>query len=86
MTFKDHVEGIVKEAIDKTIRQQGYILETEFCTKMCKEYDDFTISTIRIALQKIGPELGLIRRHLTNELKRFYKLTIKGCPIIYFPK
>lgn len=84
MTFKNHVEKILKDEINKTIRQQGYILETEFCTMICEKYG-FAIWTVRPALRRIYPEMSLIKRRMSDELKAFYRLEIKGCPIVYLP-
>ena len=84
MTFKNHVEEILKDEISKTTRQQGYILETEFCTRICEKYS-FALYTVRPILRRIYPEMSLIQRHMSNELKRFYGLTIKGFPIVYMP-
>ncbi len=83
MTFKNHVEEILKDEINKTIRQQGYILETEFCTKICEKYS-FALYTVRSILRRIYPEMTLIKRRMSDELKGFYGLEIKGCPIVYF--
>ena len=84
MTFKNHVEEVLKDEINKIIRQQGYILETEFCTKLCEKYS-FALYTVRSILRRIYPEMALIKRRMSDELKRFYGLTIKGCPIAYMP-
>ena len=83
MTFKSHVEEVLKDEINKTIRQQGYILETEFCAKICEKYS-FALYTVRPILRRTYPEMALIKRCLSNELKHFYGLEIKGCPIAYF--
>lgn len=85
MTFKNHIEEILKDEISKTIKQQGYILETEFCTKICDNYS-FALYTVRPILRRIYPELSLLKRRMSDELKRFYGLTIKGCPIVYLPE
>ena len=82
MTFKNHVEEVLKDEIDKMIKQQGYILETEFCTKICEKYG-FALYTVRPIFRKIYPEMALLKRRMSDELKRFYGLTIKGCPIVY---
>ena len=84
MTFKNHVEEVLKDEINKTIRQQGYILETEFCTKIC-EKNSFALYTVRAILRRIYPEMALIKRRMSDELKKFYGLTITGCPIAYLP-
>lgn len=84
MTFKNHVEEILQEEIDKMIKQQGYILETEFCTKICEKYG-FALCTVSSMLRRIYPEMALIKRRMSDELKRFYRLTIKGYPIVYIP-
>lgn len=84
MTFKNHVERVLKDEISKTIRQQGYILETEFCTKICEKYS-FALYTVRPVLRRIYPEMSLMQRRMSDELKIFYGLDIKGCPIVYMP-
>ena len=80
--FKKHVEGILCAEIAIMIEQQGYFLETEFCNIVCEKFN-FRISTVRPVLRRIYPELQLIKRRLSNELKDFYGLDVKGCPIIY---
>lgn len=84
MIFKDYVEEVLKDELDKMIKQQGYILETEFCIKICEKYS-FAIYTVRPILRRIYPEMALIKRRMSDEIKRFYGLTIKGCPIMYMP-
>lgn len=84
MTFKDHVEKVLQAEIDKTIKKQGYILETELCTMICEKYS-FSSYTVRGTLRRIYPELSLMKRRMSDELKRFYGLTISGCPIVYMP-
>jgi len=84
LTFKNHVEEVLKEEINNTIRQQGYILETEFCKKVCEKYS-FAIYTVRPVLRRIYPEMSLMKRRMSDELKAFYRLEVKGCPIVYMP-
>lgn len=84
MTFENHVEEVLKDEIDKRIKQQGYVLETEFCTKICEKYS-FAQCTVHSTLRRIYPEMALIKRRISDELKRFYGLAIKGCPIVYIP-
>ena len=84
MTFKNHVEEVLKDEINKIISQQGYILETEFCTKLCEKYR-FAPYTVRPILRRIYPEMSLMKRRMSDKLKRFYGLTITGCPIVYLP-
>lgn len=84
MTFKNHVEEVLKDELDKIIKQQGYILETEFCIKISEKYG-FALYTVRPILRRIYPEIALIKRRMSDELKAFYRLEIKGCPIVYLP-
>lgn len=82
-SFKNYIQKILREEISKTLEQQSYILETSFCQKICSQYD-FDIHTIRPAFIEICSGIPLIKRRLSNDLKRFYKLEeLKGCPIIY---
>lgn len=84
MTFKNHVEEVLKEEINSTIRQQGYILETEFRNMICEKYS-FALYTVRPVLRRIYPEMSLMKRRMSDELKTFYRLEVKGCPIVYMP-
>ena len=84
MRFKNHVEEVLIDEINKAIMKQGYILETEFCTKICEKYS-FALYTVRAILRRIYPEMSLMQRRMSDELKKFYGLTIKGCPIVYIP-
>lgn len=84
MTFKDHVEEVLQAEIDKTIKKQGYILETKLYTMICEKYG-FSSYTVRGTLRRIYPKMSLMKRRMSDELKRFYGLTIKGCPIVYMP-
>lgn len=80
--FKKYVEGIVKQEMTTALKERGIVLETEFCSMLCEKYN-FTRSTVIGAIRRIYPELSLIRRRLSDELKFFFKLEVKGCPVIY---
>lgn len=85
MTFQEHVEETLKAEIDKVIRQQAYILETEFCAQICERYE-ISLSTVLATLRRIYTEIPLIKRRMSNELKNYYDLQIKGYPIMYMPQ
>lgn len=82
MTFKEHVEKILYDEISNEVRKQGYVLENELCTMVCEKYN-LSLSTVRGTLRRIYPEMPLIKRRISDELKRFYGLEIRGCPIVY---
>lgn len=82
MTFQEHLEEILRAEIDKTVRQQGYILETEFCSGLCEEYG-FTKYTVLGTLRRIYSDIPLIKRRMSADLKKYYRLQIKGYPIMY---
>lgn len=82
MTFKEHVKQILHTEISKVLEQQEYFLESQFCNMVSKKYG-FRISSIRVILRDVYPELSLIKRRLSDELKGFYGLEIKGHPIMY---
>ena len=84
MTFKNHVEEVLQTEIDKVVKERGYFLETELCITVCEKYG-FALYTVRGTLRRIYPEMALIKRRMSDELKIFYGLTIKGCPIVYMP-
>lgn len=84
MTFKNHVEEVLQTEIDKVVKERGYFFETELCTMVCEKYG-FASYTVRGTLGRIYPEMALIKRRMSDELKRFYGLTIKGFPIVYMP-
>lgn len=37
MSFKAYVEEILQNEVLSVVRQQGYVLETEICTMVCKK-------------------------------------------------
>ena len=80
--FKNYVSEILHTEIAKVIEKQGYFIETEFCNLVCDKHD-FSMPTVRGTLRRIYPELSLTKRRLSDELKNFYGLEIKGCPIVY---
>lgn len=85
MTFQVHLEEILRAEIDKAVKQQGYILETEFCSNICEKYG-FTLYTVLGTLRRIYSEISLIKRRMSADLKKYYKLQIKGYPIVYMPE
>ena len=82
MTFEEHIETILKTEILSIIKQQGYVLETEVCTMLCEKYN-LALYTVRGTLRRIYPGMALIKRRMSDELKAFYGLEVKGCPIVY---
>lgn len=84
MTFKKHVEEILQTEILKAIGQQGYVLETEICTMICEKYN-ISSYVVRGTLRRIYPEMSLLKRRMSDDLKRFYGLEVKGYPIAYLP-
>ena len=82
--FKNHVNEVIKNEISTMIDKQGYALETALCNGICEKYG-FRISTVRGTLRGIYPELSLVKRRLSGQLKGFYGLEVKGCPIMYMP-
>lgn len=84
MNFKDHVREVLESEISKQIKQQGYVLEADLCAMVREKYN-FTMATIKGMLRRIYPGMSLIKRRMSNELKDFYNLEIKGCPVVYMP-
>ena len=84
MTFKKHVEEIIQNEVLSVVRQQGYVLETEICTMVCEKYN-LHLYIVRATLRRIYPEMALQKRRMSDDLKRFYKLEVKGYPIAYMP-
>lgn len=82
--FQKHVQEILYTETAKVIEEQGYILESVFCNGICEKYG-FRISTVRGTLRGIYPELSLVKRRLSGQLKGFYGLEVKGSPIMYIP-
>lgn len=82
MTFKKHVEEIIQNEVLSVVRQQGYVLETEICTMICEKYN-LHLYIVRATLRRIYPEMSLLKRRMSDDLKRFYKLEVKGYPIVY---
>ncbi len=84
MSFKAYVEEILQNEVLSVVRQQGYVLETEICTMICKKYN-ISLYIVRETLRRIYPEMSLLKRRMSDDLKRFYGLDVKGYPIAYFP-
>ena len=82
MTFKKHVEEIIQNEVLSAVRQQGYVLETEICTMICEKYN-ISSYIVRATLRRIYPEMSLLKRRMSDDLKRFYGLEVKGYPIAY---
>lgn len=82
--FQKHVKEILHTETAKAIEAQGYILESVFCNGICEKYN-LAIYTVRGTLRGIYPDLSLVKRRLSGQLKGFYGLDVKGCPIIYMP-
>ena len=84
MTFKKHVEEIIQNEVLSAVRQQGYVLETEICTMICEKYN-ISSYIVRATLRRIYPEMSLLKRRMSDDLKRFCGLEVKGYPIAYLP-
>lgn len=84
MTFKFYVEKIIQTEIKNIISNKGYVLETAFCSMLCEKYG-FSNSTVISTLRKIYAKMPLTKRRMSNELKAFYGLEVKGFPIVYLP-
>ncbi len=84
MSFKTYVEEILQNEVLSVVRQQGYVLETEICTMICEKYN-ISLYIVRATLRRIYPEMSLLKRRMSDDLKRFYKLEVKGYPIVYMP-
>lgn len=84
MTFKKHVEEIIQNEVLSVVRQQGYVLETEICTMICEKYN-ISLYIVRTTLRRIYPEMSLLKRRMSDDLKLFYGLEAKGYPIAYLP-
>lgn len=66
------------------VRQQGYVLETEICIMICEKYN-ISVYIVRATLRRVCPEMSLLKRRMSDDLKRFYGLDVKGYPIAYLP-
>ena len=84
MSFKAYVEEILQNEVSSVVRQQGYVLETEICTMVCEKYN-LHLYIVRATLRRIYPEMSLLKRRMSDDLKRFYGLEVKGYPIAYLP-
>lgn len=84
MSFKTYVEEILQNEVLSVVRQQGYVLETEICTMICEKYN-ISLYIVRATLRRIYPQMALMKRRMSDDLKRFYKLEVKGYPIAYLP-
>ena len=84
MSFKIYVEEILRNEVLSVVRQQGYVLETEIRTMICEKYN-ISLYIVRATLRRIYPEMSLLKRRMSDDLKHFYKLEVKGYPIAYLP-
>lgn len=84
MSFKVYVEEILRNEVLSVVRQQGYVLETEICTMVCEKYN-LHLYIVRATLRRIYPEMSLLKRRMSDDLKLFYGLEAKGYPIAYLP-
>lgn len=84
MSFKAYVEEILQNEVLRVVRQQGYVLETEICSMICGKYN-ISLYIVRATLRRIYPEMSLLKRRMSDDLKRFYGLEVKGYPIAYLP-
>ena len=82
MNFKVYVEEILRNEVLSVVRQQGYVLETEICTMICEKYN-ISLYIVRATLRRIYPQMALMKRRMSDDLKRFYKLEVKGYLIAY---
>lgn len=82
MIFADYAKEVLRTEITEVIERQGYFFEKEFCSMIHEKYN-ISVSTVAVTLLEMRQEMSLTKRHLTNELKVFYGLKNKGCPIIY---
>lgn len=84
MSFKAYVEEILQNEVLSVVRQLGYVLETEICTMVCEKYN-LHLYIVRATLRRIYPEMALLKRRMSDDLKQFYRLEVKGYPIVYLP-
>ena len=84
MSFKTYVEEILQNEVLSMIGQQGYVLETEICTMICDKYN-LHLYIVRATLRRIYSKMALLKRRMSDDLKRFYGLEVKGYPIAYMP-
>ena len=82
MSFKAYVEEILQNEVLSVVRQQGYVLET--CMMICEKYN-LHLYIVRATLRRIYPKMALQKRRMSDDLKRFYRLEVKGYPIVYLP-
>lgn len=85
MTFDEYTGKILKTEISQRIEQTGFVLEKVFCQEMSEKYN-LSKGLICVRMMELCPELSLKRRRLNNDLKVFYHLQIKGCPLAYVPE
>lgn len=84
MNFKEYVEEILQNEVLSVVGRQGYALETEICAMVCEKYN-ISLCTAQATLRRIYPEMSLLKRRMSDDLKRFYGLDVKGYPIVYLP-
>ncbi len=79
------IEDIVYSEMENTISSNGYILETVFSNALHMKYG-YSRSAIMLAMRRLYGRMALIKRRLSNDLKRVYKIDQSGCPIVYVPE
>ncbi len=79
------IEDIVYSEMENTISSNGYILETVFSNALHMKYG-YSRSAIMLAMRRLCGRMALIKRRLSNDLKKVYKINQSGCPIVYVPE
>lgn len=79
------IEDIVYSEMKNTISSNGYILETVFSNVLHMKYG-YSRGAIMLAMRRLCGRMALIKRRLSNDLKRVYKIDQIGCPIVYVPE
>lgn len=82
MEFKNYVDQVIENELSAELMQRNIILEQNFKNHI-HERHGFSMPTIAGALRRMHPKMGLVRRHLTDELKNFYNLDVSGNPVAY---
>lgn len=85
MEFKSYADQAIASELTAALKLSGIVLESRFKDQMHKQYG-FSDVTIAGSMRRASGQLGIVRRHLTNELKNFYSLDAPGYPVVYLFK
>ncbi|MBQ8983278.1 MAG: hypothetical protein IJ079_06785 [Lachnospiraceae bacterium] len=86
--FTTHIDNVIARDLQELIEQKGCVLENEIIPFLMAKHN-LTYITVKGTLRRIcrNPQLKVVYRRLSDELKRFYGMeNTKGYPAIFCRK